>query len=66
MEDEYHFLLCCPFYAGEREWYIPHHYRSDVTFHKFTELMASNNSEIIYGLSRFIFVAMKKRKDLLL
>ena len=51
IEDEYHFLLICPYYKDIRDQYLPAKYILNPNLHKFNILMSSekisNDQELI-------------------
>ncbi len=57
IEDEYHFLLCCPKYEDLRRQYIPMYV--NVNFENFISLMSSQHCETLRNLSLFIYHAFK-------
>ena len=59
IEDEYHFLLCCPKYRELRDMYIDPVYHTNVTFEKFTMLMSSNDCNTLRNLALFVYHAFK-------
>ena len=62
VENEIHFLLCCPFYDTLRKKFIAtKFYRNPNTF-SFSMLLASNNTEIVIGLCNFLYYALKARQ----
>ena len=65
IEDEFHFLLVCPAYHHIRVTYIPTYYYHFPTIDKFYNLMQSKNSAILNNLSKYIYISIKKRQDLI-
>ena len=61
LEDEYHFILCCPFYCDLRLKYIKPFYFHRPSMYKFTELLTSKSVKILSNLSKFIHVAFARR-----
>ena len=61
VEDEYHFLLICPYYKDIREKYLPIKYILNPNLHKFNILMSNTNATIIRQLSLFLYYAFEKR-----
>ena len=57
IEDEYHFLLCCPRYKYLRDVYIEPQYTNNVSFETFITLMSSNNCDTLRKLALYIFHA---------
>jgi len=63
IENEYHFLLICPFYTELRNTHIPRYYRTWPTATKF-KLLINTNSEIkIRNLATFLYQAFRKRNS---
>jgi len=58
IEDEYHFVLCCPKYATLRVKYIN---TLDTQFKTFIGLMSSNDANEIKNLALYIYHAFKLR-----
>ena len=65
IEDEYHFVMKCPFYQNLREEHLPSKFIENPNVHKFVMLMSSNNDTIIYSIATFLYSAWLKRKVLL-
>ena len=61
VEDEYHFVLVCPFYRDERKECLPKYYCNWPSLQKFKGLLASNQTSILCKLAKFIYIANKKR-----
>ena len=61
IENEYHFLLCCPFYRELRLNCLPKYYCSWPTVVKFNLLMKSHSRKLLQQLSKFIFLAFQMR-----
>ncbi len=57
LEDEYHFILECVMYADIRIKYIRRYYRHRPNMATFTELIKSENSEIVRLVGMYIFKA---------
>ena len=64
IEDEYHFVLKCPFFSDFRQKYIPFSYWSNPTFGKFEQLMESNDEKIVISLVDFVYIALKVRYNI--
>ncbi|XP_070193997.1 uncharacterized protein, partial [Littorina saxatilis] len=58
-EDEIHFVLKCPKYAGIREYYIPAKYYNRPSSFKLALLLATPNRSILLRLATFIMNAFK-------
>ena len=50
IEDEYHFVMKCPFYQNLREEHLPSKFIENPNVHKFVRLISSNNDTIQHGL----------------
>ncbi len=61
MEDEYHFILICPFYRVIRERYIKPYYYSRPSMYKLVQLLSTDKLNILTNLFRFITKAFKER-----
>ena len=62
IENEYYFLLVCPFYTELRNTHIPRYYRTWPTATKFN-LLVNTNSEIkIRTLATCLYHAFRKRE----
>ena len=63
IEDEYHFLLCCPRYIEQRNRYINKQYTNNPTYQNFIEIMSTDNAIVIKNLASFIVQASLVRND---
>lgn len=61
VEDEYHFVLICPFYRDERKECLPKYYCHWPTLQTFQRLLTSDQTSIICKLAKYIYIANKKR-----
>ena len=61
IEDEYHFISICSSFSDIRLSYIPD-MAQNPSYHSFTQLFQSKN---VVNLSKYIFAAFKKRKEIL-
>jgi len=61
VENEYHFLLTCPFYRDLRIKYIPHFYRTWPTIFKFKRLMNTTSNKELHNLATYLHHAFVKR-----
>ena len=52
--DEYHYVLICPFFQLQRQRYIEGHYYTDPNREKFSELMQSQNFNVLRKLAKVI------------
>ena len=64
VEDEFHFLLACPFYTDLRRKYFSAYFCRWPSKKKFVELMTASQKGIIKKIAAFIYEAMKKRNIL--
>ena len=62
VENEYHFLLVCPFYRELRQRYMKPYYCHWPTLNKFEDLMCKRNKNTVLNLSKFIYFAFKSRQ----
>ena len=58
--NEYHHLLICPYFKDERKQFIDKKFTSKINFIKVLDLLESKNSKILYDLSIFIKITLKK------
>ena len=47
VQDEYHFLLVCPFYSVQRQLYIPMYYHCYPSRSKFKQLLLTQNVQLL-------------------
>ncbi len=67
IENEYHFLLICPFYSDIRAKYLPRYYNHWPTLNKFDKLMAvESKSKGYFSSCKYIYYASVKRDDAIL
>ena len=59
LENEYHFLLVCPFYRDIRIKYLPSYFCSWPTLNKFESIMSSKSKYVQQKLAKFIYFASK-------
>ena len=63
IEDEFHFILKCPFYSELRAQYIkPYYYKRPCVF-KLVKLLSVNNISELCNLGKYLYLASKKRSD---
>ena len=64
IENEYHFLLVCPFYNELRTKFLPRYYCVWPTINKikFISIMQSSNKSRIIRLAKFIYFAVRANK----
>lgn len=61
LEDEYHFVLCCPFYYDLRTKYIKKYYHHRPSMFKLVELFKSTKTKTLRHLSIFLQKAIIRR-----
>ena len=61
VENEYHFLLACPFYKDLREKQLPRYYCHWPNLHKFDNLMSKQSKMSNLRLSQFLYQANMRR-----
>ena len=65
IEDELHFLLCCPLYADIRTKYIAERYVKKPNETSFYNIMSAKNELVMRNLAMFLFYAFKRRSEYL-
>ena len=63
IENEFHFLLVCPFYWELRQKYLKPFYCRWPTLNKFDKIMSSTNKNEILSLSKYLYFATKLRNE---
>ena len=66
IDDEFHFLLCCPFHVDIRKKYIPSYYRTQPNLIKCCSLVNSNSRNLILSICNFVKAALKQRNDVII
>jgi hypothetical protein len=61
IEEEYHFLLVCPYYRDIRIKYLPSYYCHWPKITKFESILSSNSRKRTQNLSRYLYFAFKRR-----
>ena len=61
VEDEYHFILICPFYSSLRLKYISKYYYQHPSVYKFISLMSTRKLKCIKQLARYIYEGFQLR-----
>ncbi len=61
IEDEFHFLLCCPLYENLRKRVFGKHYIQKPSFSSFISIMSTNDEDLIAKVAVYIFQANKIR-----
>ena len=64
LEDEFHFLLECPIYTNIRKMYIKKFYWKNPNILKFTELLKSENENVLKKLAFFVYKGFEMRNNL--
>ena len=62
VENEFHFVVVCPFYRDLRCSILPHFYCTWPTINRFEALMQTKQKGILNKLSKFVYHALEKRK----
>ena len=52
--DEFHYLLCCPYFANERKKYLPSVKRHNINVITFQNIMCENDTQKLTNLSTFV------------
>ena len=71
IEDEPHFIITCPRYSEERKYMYDACFLNDDLFfqlseiEKFTYIMSSQSQNHLYHISKFVFLALNKRQEIL-
>ena len=65
IEDEYHFLLTCPFYREILIKYIPKYYHTWPNINKFKSLLTTEKTVLLKKIANFLYLAKQKREDAL-
>ena len=63
LEDEYHFVLCCPAYTALRLKYIEKYYYQNPSIYKFTKLLTIENKIVLRKLAAYVYYAFKRRNE---
>ena len=59
-DDEYHYILICPYFRLNRELYIKPYYYRRPSMMKFEQLFSSKNKRTLSKLAKFITLIMKQ------
>lgn len=62
IENEYHFLLICPFYRDLRASILPRYYNNWPTQQKFLNLMNSSQTSVLKKLAKYVYMATARRE----
>jgi hypothetical protein len=63
LENEYHFLMVCPYYRSIRMEYLPKYYNSWPSIQNFKNLMKSENRCTLDKLAKYIYLANCKLEN---
>jgi hypothetical protein len=63
IEDELHFVMCCPLYEDLRINYIDRRFTEYPCLNNFVRLMTCGNDQVIKNLAMFIFYSFKRRQE---
>ena len=61
IENEFHFVLVCPFYRQLRNECLPRYYCHWPSLFKFKRLMKSTNNKLISKVAKFVYLATRLR-----
>lgn len=61
IEDEYHFIIVCPYYQNLRIVYVKQYYRNNPSMFKFIQLLKSENKHTLCKLAIFYKRAIEER-----
>ena len=61
VEDEYHFILKCPYYNDLRLQYIKPYFCNRPSVFKLTKLLGSNNTRTLCSLGKYLLQACGRR-----
>ena len=61
VEDEYHFLLVCPFFADVRKLFLKKYFYTRPSMLKYKKLMNTNNKGVLLNLAKFIKEGFSRR-----
>ena len=64
LENEVHFVLCCPVLSDLREQYIPKKFFSYPCSFRLTLLLSSRNEKVLSNLSLYLYKSFKRRSVL--
>ena len=64
LEDEYHFVCVCPFFQNIRIQYIKKYYFVKPSMFKFTDLLSTNNRNVLINLSKYIQESLSLRNTM--
>ena len=61
IEDEYHFILKCPYYNDNRTLYIKPYFFTRSNVYKLTQLLGSTNTRTYCSLGKYLMQACERR-----
>ena len=61
IEDEYYFILVCPFYTHLRQMYIPKYFSQQPGMHKFIILLNCDKKQVLIKLALYCLKAFEIR-----
>lgn len=64
IEDEYHFVIACPFYQEIRQNLIKPYYRKKPSVYKFIQLLCTSNVTDLNNLGKYLLKANKLRETI--
>ena len=66
IENEYHFVMICPFYKDLRERFFPQDFIVNISLFHFNKLLAKTDDAVLMAnLGKFIYYAFKRRNDVI-
>jgi len=65
IEDEFHFVLKCPYYNDVRNALIPKYYRIRPNMFKFIKLLNSSNKTVLRKLAMYCLTCFKIRENVI-
>ena len=63
IENEYHFVMACPFYRDIRRETLPRYYCAWPTQQKFINLMTASQQSVLRKLAKFVYCAFELRNN---
>jgi hypothetical protein len=61
IENEYHFLLVCPYYSDLRSTHLPRYYCHWPNLYKFVNLLNTTNVKLLINLAKFVYFSFQRR-----
>ena len=65
LENEYHFLLCCPLYYDLRTKYLPRKYCHWANFNKLCNILCSESPHLQIKLASYLYMSFQHRRSFL-